>query len=399
MSFNIIENINEYKEYTINLRRYFHEHPEVSGSEYQTAKFIKENLIKNRLDVKQISNTGFIAILRTPHKGKTIGLRSELDALPIKENQNNLKGKRKVISKNDGAMHACGHDGHLAILLTVMAILIKNKDSLKGTFIFIFEEGEETAESIEEMVDFLQPFSMDALYGNHLYSGLETGKVAVNEGPVMAGSAIVSFNILGKGGHASRPDEAVNPIFVGTSILNALSVAWNNQRKITETVTLGISVFHSGDSWNIINDTAKIEGTIRYFNYEEGRNAIRLIKKIAHHVSQAHDATVSFDESFNHPFHPTINDKKLYQITSNLLEKCSQQIENEPTKWFASETFAEYSDLCPTMFTLIGIKNTEVGSGGAHHNEYFDIDEESLFIAIELMLRFACDPNLHVINN
>lgn len=121
-------------------------------------------------------------------------------------------------------------------------------------------------------------------------------------------------------------------------------------------------MFHSGESWNVINDNAKIEGTIRYFNYQEEENAIKLIKKIAHNVSKAHDATVSFEESFNHPFHPTINNSKLSHITANLLEKCSLKTENEPTKWFSSETIAEYSSLCPTIFTLIGTKNTKIGS-------------------------------------
>lgn len=385
----ILDSIKQYAELTLDLRRHFHENPELSGVEFQTADYIKTYAEKLNYEITPITTTGFIAILDTGRSGRTIGIRAELDALPIKENLFNLKMRRNVISKNKEAMHACGHDGHLAISMTVMQILHDHQEDLTGRVIFIFEEAEEIGGSINELIPRLKPYQFDAIYGNHLYSDLETGKVAINKGPVMAGSAKLSFKIKGKGGHASRPDQTINPIFVGTSIINNIDLAWNYQRNVTETVTLGFSVFNSGSTWNIISDEALIEGTLRFFDMDEGNHALRIIKDISESVARSSGAEVIFSEDANKAFAPTINDIYLASLCRNIVLESMEDIQLEDTRWFASETFADYHLLGPTVFPLIGTKNLNKGVGASHHNEKFDLDEESLFIAIELMLRFT----------
>lgn len=385
----ILDSIEKYSELTIKLRKHFHENPELSGKEFQTSDYIKNYAEKLNYKIKPMTTTGFIAILETGRSGRTIGIRAELDALPIKENPYNLTMRKNVLSKNKEAMHACGHDGHLAISMTVMKILSDNQDHLTGRVTFIFEEAEEIGGSINELIPKLKPYQFDAVYGNHLYSDLETGKVAINKGPVMAGSAKLSFKIKGKGGHASRPDQTINPIFVGTSIINNIGLAWNYQRKVTETVTLGFSVFNSGTTWNIISDEALIEGTLRFFDMDEGNHALKIIKDISESVAKSSGAEVIFSEDANKAFAPTINDIYLASLCRNIVLESMKNIQLEDVTWFASETFADYHLLGPTVFTLIGTKNLDKGVGASHHNEKFDLDEDSLFIAIELMLRFA----------
>lgn len=374
----------------LELKNYFHKNPEISHKEFNTSKVIKK-IIGDKLTIENTTNTGFLAILDTGREGKTVGIRTELDALPIQESITNLKKDKEVISNNEGIMHACGHDGHMAIVLTCMKILSEIKNDLKGKYIFIFEEAEETGGSINQLIPMLEKYDFDLIYGNHLCSNIETGLVSINDGPVMAGSAKISFKVLGEGGHASRPDETINPIYAATTIINSIGMAWNYRRDITETVTLGISKFISGSTWNVISDEALIEGTLRFFNMDEGKKCIDLIKSIAKNTSQGLGAKVVFDKSANKAFSPTINESKLTHILNSIVEKNMSNIKNINYQWFASETFAEYSKLCPTIFPLIGSKNLNDGKGAAHHNEKFELDNESLLIALEILVRFIME--------
>ena len=256
--------------YIREVRGYLHEHPELSGEEYETVKFIREEIAKLGLPVTSVPGTGFYAVLDTRRPGKTIGLRTDIDALPIQEHPQNLKQNKKWVSRNAGVSHTCGHDGHIAILLGAVKILHDLKDRLNGRVVFIFEEGEETNSGIRAMVEALRPLKIDAIYGNHLKSNLASGKLYIREGAIMAGTGTVAFDVVGRGGHASRPDLSINPVFAAANILTGISVAWNNQRDITQTVTLGITQIQGGKIYNVIPDTVFIGGTIRFFNRQEG---------------------------------------------------------------------------------------------------------------------------------
>lgn len=376
-------------DYCIQLKDYFHKNPELSGKEYQTSEYIKNNLIEDNLIIENVSETGFIAILDSGKPGKTIALRSELDALPIKESTNNLKTKKKVISDTDGLMHACGHDGHMAILLTTMKFLNSHIDKLQGRIIFIFEEGEEQATGIDAMVSHLKKYKIDAIYGNHLFSDLATGKICVSPGSIMAGAGIISMKVVGQGGHASRPDLAKNPLIAATNIINECSVLWNYRRDITKTVSLGFSQIHSGNQNNVIADEAYIGGTVRFFDIEEGRNSIGLIKKTASSVAAFYDCSVIFDDSMELFFPPVVNDQALAQLAKNILKEQDQTLIETNVKWFASETFANYSEIAPSLFSLVGINNSGKGTGADHHNAHFEIDDDSIILALDLMIKFV----------
>lgn len=391
MSINVKEKINQYHDYLIQTRRYLHENPELSGEEVETAAFLKKEVKKLGLEVQQASTTGFIAIFDTGREGKIIGLRTDIDALPVKECPQNLLKDKAVLSKVMGKMHACGHDGHMAMLLTTMKILVDEKENLNGKIIFIFEEGEETNCGINEMIGKLKEFKIDGIFGIHVAAFLETGKVCVDPGAVMAGAIWLQMTVNGKSGHGSRPDLAINPIFAGAAILNGWTSAWANQIDVTKTVTLGIGQFHSGTINNVLPSEAQIGGTLRYFNVEEGKKAFEIINKVAKLTAEAHNCSVMPDSTQRIATMPVVNDDHLAEVAQHAIQKVYPGALATGVKWFAGESFYKYSEIAPSVFAFVGIRNEEEGMGAEHHNEKFDIDEDGLKYGVATATQFAID--------
>lgn len=384
----ILQSVEDLDQYIIQTRRYLHENPELSGKEYETSKFLKNQAARLGLPIVEVGGTGFYAILDTGRPGKTIGLRTDIDALPIKESSYNIKNQRLCLSKVDGVFHACGHDGHMACLLASMKILTQMKDELSGRIIFIFEEGEEVGSGIARMVEALKIENIDAIYGNHLASFLEAGKISVDAGPIMAGSAVIDFTAKGRGGHGSRPDLSISPIFAATNIINGLASAWVNRVDVTKTVTLGLGTIHGGSAANVIPDEVRVTGTLRFFDLEEGEKALDLVRKVGSLTSEAHECR--FIENEIYIQNPNVdNDPHLADLANESIEEILPGRIEKGLRWFASETFSQYRELCPSFFSFVGIKNSELGSGAEHHNEYFDLDEEALPIAVTAMVKFA----------
>ena len=386
----ILNSIADIKSYLINTRRYLHENPELSGEEFETSKFLKEEAKKLGLDITEVDGTGFYAILDTGKPGKILGLRTDIDALPVLEKESNQKVKRVCISKVAGKFHACGHDGHMATLLGAMNVLVANKENLNGKIIFIFEEGEEVGTGIDKMVKALKDENIDAIYGEHLAAFLKTGKIGLDAGPVMAGNAIVDFTVRGKGGHGSRPDLSISPIFAATNIVNGLASAWVNRVDVTKTVTLGLGLINGGTIANVIPDEVRVAGTLRYFDTKEGRKALDLVRKIGTLTAEAHECEF-IENKILHDNEPVINDENLTKLAQDSIEEIIPGSIDKEITWFASETFAGYNKLCPTVFAMVGTKNDKIGSGAEHHNEYFDIDEESISIGAIAMVKFASE--------
>ncbi|MCD7972191.1 MAG: amidohydrolase [Candidatus Azobacteroides sp.] len=385
----ILTKIQEIDTYIREIRGYLHEHPEVSSQEFETARFLQAELAKLDIPVTKVPGTGFYAILDTHKPGKTIGLRTDIDALPIQESPFNLKQDKKWTSRNPGVSHACGHDGHMAILLGTIKILNDLKDHLHGKVIFIFEEGEETNTGIDPMVEALKSLEIDAIYGNHLYSALETGKIFIREGAIMAGTGTVAFNVTGKGGHGSRPDLSVNPVFAAANVLTGIASAWSNQLDVTKTVTLGITQVHGGEAYNVIPDSVYIGGTIRFFDLQEAEKAFSVLRKVSEYTAGAHNCSVKFHSRMGIKLHPVINDNELTMFTRNAIQEIYPEkiVSGEENIWYTSETFAKYRELAPTVFLLIGIKNEETGSGAEHHTSQFDLDEEALQYGVGSMVQ------------
>ena len=390
----ILSKISQYDGYTRDVRRHLHFYPEVGGQETETVKFLKAELGKiGSFDIHDVpGSTGFYAILDTKRAGKTIGLRTDIDGLPINESIVNGGGKLKpFLSKNAGITQGCGHDGHMAVLLTSIRIIYDLRDRLSGKYVFIFEEGEETNTGIRPMVAALKDIHFDVIYGNHLVSHIPSGKIYINEGSIMTGMAMLSWQVFGKSGHASRPDMAVNPIFAAANMLSSISIAWNNQRDITKLVTLGVTQFHGGETWNVIPDSVYIGGTLRFFDWEAGVQAIELVKKVATDVAHAHGCKVRFGEKMTAQVPPVVNDAQVAAFAQRMVSGLYPgRVTNDPAcNWYASETFALYNQLAPTLFTLVGVQNPELGTTAGHHTAEFDIDEDALQYAIGAMVKLA----------
>lgn len=388
----ITEKAKNLEEETIQWRTYFHENPELSSEEFETAALLKQEAENCGLKIEEVPNsTGFTALLDTNKPGKTLGIRTDMDALPVEEHAENLAGERKYISKKPGFMHACGHDGHMAILLTSMKILCGMKDHLSGKIYFIFEEGEEIGAGIEAMVAHLKDKKLDAVYGNHLAAFLDSGKVAVDAGPKMSGANLLEFTIHGESGHASRPDLAVNPVFAAAQVLTALTNAWANQVDVTKTVTLSLTQIHGGSAHNVIPNDVSIGGSLRFYDVEEGKRATEILTKVASLTAEAHNCNVSFVDNSQVTANPVINDAHLAEIAEKGVEEVLPGAQEQGVDWFASEPFNRYQSLAPTLFTFIGMRNETYGSGAEHHNDKFDVDENALINGVLTMTKFAAD--------
>lgn len=382
----------KYDQYAREQREYLHEHPELTGEEHETSRYLQEEVKKLGLLVEPLKGTGFIAVLDTGREGKTLALRADIDALPMQEEENNLAGPKKCVSQNPGVCHACGHDAHMAILLASMHVLCDRKEDLKGKIVFAFEEGEERGTGIQAMIAALKEKQIDAIYGNHVTAFMDSNTVCLDAGPRMAGAVGIDFTLKGKSGHGSRPDLAVNPIHAGAAILTQLSAAWVHQIDVTKTVTLSVNQFIAGTSRNIIPETAYLGGTCRVFDAEEAKKADELIHKVVSSVADVHKCTVEFGPLSKVSCHPVINDERL----ALLAQRGAEEILPEGSllrgiTWFASESFSMYAKEFPAIFAFVGVRNESVGSGAEHHNVRFDVDEGALKTGVLMMCKFAVD--------
>lgn len=400
MSLEILERVEEIYPKAVEFRRYLHEHPEESSKEFETSKLLKQKAKDLGLVIEELAptdktpqidsaGTGFIAILDTGRIGKNIGLRTDIDALPVVESTHNLKQERTFISKNPGVMHACGHDGHMATLMSAMEILVSYKEHLSGKIIFIFEEGEENNTGIWPMVELLKDKNLDAIYGNHLTSFMQTGEIACDAGPVNSSTARVRMFIRGRGGHASRPDKSINPIFAAANVVTNIASAWPNQLDIEKPITLGITQFQAGEARNVIPDSVYIGGTLRYFDEQIGIDASNVIRNVATNVAAAHLCTVEFPDDFGPSTPSVVNHPELSKLVRKIVEETYPGSLRIDVKWFASETFSRYQAAAPCVFAFVGIGNSDIGSGAEHHNEKFDMDDAALKYSIGTMVSFA----------
>lgn len=373
----------------IALRRKLHTGAELSGQEYETSRFLKQQMTALGLELHEVKGTGFFAVLDTGRPGKTLGMRTDIDALPVTESEHNLKGPRSCRSAREGVMHACGHDGHMAMLLTAARILTAHKDKLSGKVVFIFEEGEETGSGIHAMIDALRPIPFDAMYGCHLASFIDTGRVAVDPGPVMCGTIGLDMTVKGRSGHGSRPDLAVSPIFGAANIITSLASAWVNRIDVNEQVTLGLGSIHGGNVPNTIPGEVRITGTMRFFNEDMVPKALEIVRCVSENVARAHLCEVEFNEWHRQHGGPVVNDPELAERAAGWLEELYPGALQRGVKWFGSESFRDYCELAPGIFPFIGMRNPEAGSGAEHHNELFDIDESALAVGCLLECKFA----------
>lgn len=382
---NVMEKIKLDKEYIIGLRRKFHQYPELSWKEFETSKMIKEELIKLGIEYIEVAGTGVIGIIQGQKKNPVIGLRCDIDALPIQEIRD-LEFK----SKNEGVMHACGHDGHISMLLGAGKFLSENREKLQCTVKLIFQPAEENFQGAKKILESGLIDDIDTFVGMHIFPYLETGKISVEEGPRYTSADFIKLKIIGKSGHGAMPQFAVDPIYVGSQVVNALQSIVSRETNPVDTCVVSICTFHSGSLPNIFEESAELSGTVRTFSPELRKELPQKIERIIKNITESFRATYEFE--YIHGPAATINDKKYSEIAAGTVKKIlGDEGLTTYTKTPGGEDFALMLERKGGVYAFVGCRNEENDQCYSLHHQRFDIDEESLVYGAAFYSQYVFD--------
>ncbi|WP_424962159.1 M20 metallopeptidase family protein [Ekhidna sp.] len=371
----------------LEIRHHIHANPELSFEEHNTAAFIEEKLKSFGIqDVQRIAKTGVTFCLEGKEKGKTIALRADIDALPIKE-ANDVPYK----SKKEGVMHACGHDVHTSNLLGVAKILSQLTDQFKGTIKFIFQPAEEKSPggaSILIKEGILKNPAPTTILGQHVMPLIPEGKVGFRPGKYMASADEVYLTVKGKGGHAAMPENFVDPIAIASQIIVSLQQIVSRMANPKTPSVLSFGKIVGGNVNNVIPDEVKIDGTFRTFDEKWRKEALQKIRDISTAIASSMGGSCEVDIASGYPF--LVNDEAYTQRNIEAA-KAYMGKENvvELDLWMAAEDFAFYSHEVPGCFYRLGTRNEEKGIISGVHTPTFNIDENALKTGMGLMAFLA----------
>ncbi|MBC6972177.1 amidohydrolase [Bacillus sp. Xin] len=379
----MIRNLTEdTKDEVIRWRRHLHKYPELSFQEENTAQFVYETLQTfGELEISRPTKTSVMARLIGQQPGKVIALRADMDALPIVE-ENDFD----FVSQTPGVMHACGHDGHTAMLLGAAKILSQLKDQIKGEVRFLFQHAEELPPGgAQEIVQAGVLDGVDMIIGTHLSSMLPLGKIGLSFGPMMAGADTFKITVFGKGGHASQPELTIDPIVIGTQIVTNLQHIVSRYRDAQETLVISVTQFNAGSAINVIPSRISIGGSVRSFNPELREKVPTFIERIVKGITEAHGANYELDYQFGYA--PTINDEEVTRlIDETVCEVFSEKSREILKPIMGSEDFSAYQKVAPSSFIFIGARNEETGIIYPHHHPQFTFDEQALQYGVKLFV-------------
>lgn len=382
---NVRELAEKYHDYAVKMRREFHMYPEPSMKEFETQKRVMEELEKMGLKPIKSGGTGVIATIEGKGEGKTIALRADMDGLEVPET-NDVPYK----SKNEGMMHACGHDGHMAGLLTAAKILIDKKDDFNGKVKLLFQPGEEVAQGALAMIEDGALEDVDGAFGIHIWNDVEVGKVSVEAGPRMASAGIFKIYITGKGGHGSMPDQGVDAAVVLSATLMNLQTIVSREISPLDPAVVSVGMMKAGTRWNVIAGEGYMEGTTRCFSKEVTDGFEEQIRRIAENTAKSYRAEVEVE--YTQLVMPTVNDPEMSAIGEEAVRKVAGEDGNITfEKTTGGEDFGFFSEHCPTAFAFVGSKNEDKVPLYPHHHPKFDIDEDALLISSSLYAQYAID--------
>jgi len=354
-------------------RRDIHAHPELGFQEQRTAGLVAEQLERWGLDVHRgVGRTGVVGVLHAGTSDHTIGLRADMDALPIAEA--NTFGHRSRVA---GVMHACGHDGHTAMLLGAARRLAATR-RFDGRVVFIFQPAEEGLGGAQAMIEdgLFERFPCRSIFGMHNRPSLPVGHFAVRSGPMMAGGAFFDIDITGRGAHGARPETSVDPVMAAVHIATLLQTVVSRNVRPVETAVLSITQIHAGDAYNVIPQTARLSGTVRAFSTDVMDLVRTRMQQIADGVAAATGATATLD--FRANFAPTINDPAQAEVAAAVCTELvgADRVDRDPPLIMASEDFSFMLNRVPGCYVNIG--NGE-GEGGCEvHNPGYDFNDRAL---------------------
>ena len=382
---NIRPEIKDIEKNIIDWRRDFHQYPELGFDEHRTSKIIGEALKDMGLAPQMnVGKTGVTADLSFG-KGPTIALRADMDALPMQETSG-----LDFSSKHDGVMHACGHDGHMAMLLGAAKVLTQNGDSFNGTVRFIFQPAEEGAGGARYMIEDGCLDGVDEIYGIHVWNYQPVGEVGITDGPVLAAADMFEIKIKGIGGHGAAPQGTIDAVVVASHLVQALQTIVSRNTNPLESTVVTIGTINGGHNFNIIADEVTLSGTARAYT-EENRNLIKTrMAEIIDGVAKTFGAEISFDYEDGYP--PTIN----HTDPANKVLKAAERVVGEkagmPYLSMGGEDFSYYLQKIPGCFFFVGsAPNDQKLFETPHHCSHFTMDERALLVGPSIYLNLVDD--------
>jgi amidohydrolase len=385
-------------------RRHIHQNPELSNREFKTAEYVANHLRSLGIPARTgVAKTGVVGILKGAKPGPVIALRADMDALPVEE-KTNLPYASRVRSEYLGetvpVMHACGHDAHVAILMATAQVLSQMKNEIAGTVVFVFQPAEEGPPASEQggaelMVKegALTDPKVDAIVGLHISSTMDNGEVGYKAGPFMASSDWFTIRINGKQAHGASPWNSIDPVVIGSQIVNSLQTIVSRQENILKApVVITVAKFHAGVRPNIIPEQAILEGTIRTLDAEMQKNVHERIRRTATNIAEAAGATATVDISSKTLV--TVNDTSLVRAIVPSLKTAAGAVNVSELPWTtAAEDFSYYGTKVPAAFIYLGARDPKLEKSEApgHHTPEFVIDETKLDVGVRVFCQIVMD--------
>lgn len=373
------------------LRRDLHEHPELAFEEVRTSGIVAQRLRALGLEVQTgVAKTGVVGLLRGgagKADAKTIAIRADMDALPIHE-QNDIDYRSTI----DGKMHACGHDGHTSIALAVADILSKRRDELTGNVKFVFQPAEEMIGGAEPMIEEGAMEGVDGIIGLHLISDYPVGRVGVRSGPIFASADKFVVTIKGKGGHAAMPEASVDPIVIAAYIITALQTLISRETSPFSPAVITIGRVIAGTAFNIIPETAELQGTMRAFSKEHREKLVRRITEVTSGVASAMGATCHIDFIDGCP--PCVNDVAMTEVVHKAAVESvgdGKVDDGDVVLTTGSDDMACFLNTVPGCYFIVGANNPAKGADYPHHHPHFNVDEDAMPVGVEVLTRAALE--------
>ena len=384
MATTIHPNIKKISQDIIDTRRDIHMHPELAFNEHRTSALIADRLTSYGLSPRTgVGKTGVIADLHINKSTKMIAMRADMDALPIQET-----GSFEFKSKNDGIMHACGHDGHVAMLLGVARALTSDPSKLKNSIRFIFQPAEEGLGGARYMIDDGALEGVDEIYGSHLWNYQPSGEIGIQSGPVMACADIFTICITGRGGHGATPHTSNDAVIVASTLIQSLQTIVSRDTNPLESTVVTIGKINGGYNFNIIADKVELHGTTRAYSQKNRELIKNRMATIIKGIEKMYNVSISLDYEDGYP--PTINSELPTEIALSAAREVVGDNAKPPYLTMGGEDFSYFANEVPGCFFFIGSAplNQEPMST-PHHCSHFNIDENALLIGASTFVRIA----------
>lgn len=377
----LFSRLDDLNEEIVEIRRYLHQHPELSFQEVHTAKYIADFHEQLGHEVrKNVGGHGVLAYLKGDKPGPTVALRADFDALPIQE-QTEVPFK----SQNDGVMHACGHDGHTATLLGLAKALNGMKSEIEGTVLFLHQHAEELPPGgAIAMIEDGCLDGVDVIFGTHLQAQMPLGEIGYRTGPLQAAPDRFDIKILGKGGHGANPHETKDSIVIGGQLIGTLQQIVSRRIDPLESAVVSICNFEAKNPYNVIADTAEMTGTVRTFKEEIRTFIEKEIERVI--AGTCYSAGADYEYTYSRGYPTTVNHKEETELVAALAKHVpGVEAVNETEPIMGGEDFSYYLQKVKGTFFFTGAKNPEATENYPHHHPKFDIDERALVIAAKVL--------------